>query len=70
MRFKKVIEEIKKPDETITNKTASNQNSDSQSISIDNLHANNVDENSTEIQKESTKINPPPSIFFLILNKN
>ena len=64
MRFKKVIEEIKKPDETITNKTASNQNSDSQSISIDNLHANNVDENSTEIQKESTEINPPPSIFF------
>ena len=64
MRFKKVIEEIKKPDETITTKTESNQNSDSQSISIDNLHANNVDENSTEIQKESTEINPPPSIFF------
>ena len=63
MRFKKVIEEIKKPGETITNKTASNQNSDSQSISIDNLHANSVDENSTEIQKESTEINPPPSIF-------
>ena len=64
MRFKKVIEEIKKPDETSTNKTESNKNSDSQSISIDNLHANNVDENSTEIQKESTEINPPPSIFF------
>ena len=66
MRFKKVIEEIKKPDETITTKTESNQNSDSQSISIDNLHANKVDENSTEIQKESTEINPPPSIFFNI----
>jgi len=61
LRFKKVIEEIKKPDETITTKTESNQNSDSQSISIDNLHANNVDENSTEIQKESTEINPPPT---------
>jgi len=59
LKFKNVIEEIKKPDATVTNETESNQISDSQSISIYNLHANNIDESSTEIQKESTEIDPP-----------
>ena len=63
MKFKNVIEEIKKPDATITNETEPNQISDIQSISIYNLHANNIDESSAEIQKESTEIDPPTSFF-------
>ena len=68
MKFKNVIEEIKKPDAAVTNETESNEISDSQSISIYNLHANNIDESSTEIQKESTEIDPPTSFFIRIKN--